>query len=78
MGGADGRHGRAVGTATPIFCIFHLFSYYYLYKILFASLWEVRARKGLIVPAAGGASRPPRVDPKKEIKDSRALDTRGA
>ena len=22
--------------------------------ILFASLWEVRARKGLIVPAAGG------------------------
>ena len=25
--------------------------------ILFASLWEVRARKGLIVPAAGGGNR---------------------
>ena len=26
----------------------------FLLFILFASLWEVRARKGLIVPAAGG------------------------
>ena len=32
---------------------------YYSRNILFASIWEVRARKGLIVPAAGGRGAPP-------------------